>query len=37
MEWRGWEPDPTTDHAASGVLAAYEVAEQAGLLSTYND
>ena len=28
---RGREPDPTTDHAASDVLAAFEGAEGAGL------
>lgn len=31
MVWCGWEPDPTMDHAASHVLAAYEFAERAGL------
>jgi hypothetical protein len=33
MAWRGLEPDPTTDRAASDVLAAYEVAERARLPS----
>jgi hypothetical protein len=31
MVWRGREPDPTTDYAAADVVAAYEVAERAGL------